>query len=69
MELTEWDVEEINRFCNGNKNAGYIVETKTGLTGRTYHNEKPVDGKTIVYTEKGKLLCIPETLKLIGFID
>jgi len=69
MELTSWDIEQIDRFCNGNKNAGKIVETKNGLIGRTYNYESPVNGKIIVHIEKGKLLCNPETLKLKGYID
>ena len=69
MELTEWDVEQLDRLCNGNKNAGYIVVTKTGLIGRTYHTEDEINGKVIVHTSKGKLLCNPKTLKLNGFID
>lgn len=68
-ELTEWDIEQLNRFAEGNKNAGQIVETKTGLIGRTYNHENPVNGKIRVYTDKGKLLCDPNTLKLKGFID
>ena len=69
MELTEWDIEQAERFCHGNKNAGYIVETKTGLRGRTYHSEGLINNKVIVHTEKRKLLCVPDTLKIIGFID
>lgn len=68
-ELTEWDVEQINRFCHGNKNAGMLVETKTELIGRTYNHEDYINGKVIVHVSGGKLLCVPETLKLTGFID
>ena len=68
-ELTEWDVEQIKRMCEGNKNAGKLVVTKTGLIGRTYNHEGLVNGKVCVHTEKGKLLCTAETLKLKGFID
>lgn len=31
------------------KGSGYLVETKTGLLGRTYHSEKMVNGKVRVY--------------------
>lgn len=34
------------------KNSGYIVETKDGRKGRTYHNRSFVNGKVPVY------LCI-----------
>jgi len=56
-------------FGGGNKKAGQIVQTKTGLTGITYNRESLVNGKIKVYTENGKLLCDPTTLKLVGFID
>ena len=69
MELTEWDVEQAERLLHGNKNAGYLVETKTGLKGRTYHNKELINGKAIVYTEKCNFLCNPDTLKVIGYID
>lgn len=59
----------ITFFGAGNKNAGQLVETKTGLIGRTYSHESLINGKVRVYTEKGKLLCDPTTLKLKGFVD
>ena len=58
-----------------NKTSGYLVETKTGLNGRTYHNEQPINGKTSVHVDVGnkiiKMLCDPDSLKLKlkGFID
>lgn len=61
-----WDAD---RYFEKNKNAGRIVETKSGLVGRTYNIEEPINGKLIVHTEKGKLLCSPETLTLKGFVD
>lgn len=56
------------------KNSGYLVETKTGLKGRTYHREKSVNKKTVVHIEKEdgkiiKMLCNPDTLKIIGYLD
>jgi len=73
MELTEEELEfefqQLNTFAGLNKNQGYIVETKSGLTGRTLHSDPLVNGKQPVYTDKGKLLCDPATLKLKGFID
>lgn len=55
-------------------NSGYYVETKTGKKGRTYHRDKKVNGKVIVYVESEaetiiKLLCDPQTVKIIGFVD
>jgi hypothetical protein len=51
------------------KNSGYLVETKTGLTGRTFHKDGLLKGKVIVHTTNGKLLCDPASLKIKGFID
>jgi heptaprenylglyceryl phosphate synthase len=66
-------------------NPGYIVKTKSGKVGRTYHmrgiinkkiavylciKEEQFEGDTfyIEFSEKA-ILCAPETLKMIGFID
>ena len=69
-EQMEWEFEQAERFFgDGNKNAGQIVETKKGLVGRTYSHETLINGKVRVYTDKGKMLCDPTTLKLKGFID
>lgn len=55
------------------KDSGYVVETKTGKEGRTYHRDSKVNGKIVVYTEidgkEVKLLCNPQTTKIIGYID
>lgn len=69
-ELTEWDVEQLERLCHGNKNAGRLVETKTGLHGRTYNHEDLINGKIRVYTDCGKkMLCSLDKLKVIGCVD
>jgi hypothetical protein len=53
--------------------AGYLVETKTGKKGRTYHREGLVNKKTIVHIETDgkdvKILCDPKTIKIIGYVD
>jgi hypothetical protein len=53
------------------KNPGYLVETKTGKRGKTYHREGLVNKKTVVHVEKEKLplLCDPKSLKIIGYFD
>ena len=58
------------------KNSGFIVETKSGKRGRTYHSKGLINEKVPVYLEitenehqKAAILCRPETLKQIGFID
>lgn len=52
------------------KNSGYIVQTKSGKTGQTRHSDRPVNGKIPVYLENGSMiLCSPENLKKIGFVD
>lgn len=48
---------------------GYVVETKNGKIGRTYHRDELVNSKQVVYVDGKKLLCNPTTLKLRGFID
>ena len=69
-ELTDWDVEQLSCLAYGNRNAGALVETKTGLVGRTFNNEKSINGKVCVHCADGqKLLCDPNTLTLKGFID
>lgn len=68
--LTDWDVEQLDRMIHGNKNAGMLVETATGLIGRTYNNRDMVNGKVqVVLTDGRKMLCDPTKLKLKGFID
>jgi hypothetical protein len=54
--------------------AGYLVETKTGKQGRTYHREGLLNKKKVVHIidENGKeikMLCDPRTIKIIGYID
>jgi len=53
--------------------AGYLVETKTGKKGRTYHKEKKINKKTVVHIDVDgkdvKMLCDPNSLKIIGFVD
>ena len=55
------------------KDAGYLVETKTGKKGRTYHREKKINKKTVVHIDVDgkdvKMLCDPNSLKIIGFVD
>jgi len=55
------------------KDAGCLVETKTGKQGRTYHKEGLVNKKMVVHVVEGdkdiKLLCDPKTIKIMGYID
>jgi hypothetical protein len=58
------------------KDSGYLVETKTGKQGRTYHRERLLNGKVIVHLETEeennqniKYLCDPQTVKIIGYVD
>ena len=56
-------------------NSGFLVKTKTGKRGRTYHSKGMINGKVPVYLEvdnnfsDNAILCYPNTLKTIGFID
>lgn len=55
---------------DNNKNrAGRIVKTKSGLIGKVYNDDIYHKDKIKVYTEKGKMLCTPETLIVIGYFD
>lgn len=59
---------------NIDKNPGFIVETKTGKRGKTYHREPLVGKKLAVHVEdemgtEYKLLCDPKTIKIIGYFD
>jgi hypothetical protein len=57
--------------------AGYVVETKDGKRGRTFHNKGLVNEKVPVYLETDKqfiystsaILCDQNTLTIKGFID
>jgi hypothetical protein len=56
--------------------AGYLVETKDGKKGRTYHSKGTVNDKVPVYLETSPeeysekaILCDPKSLKITGFID
>lgn len=55
------------------KESGYLVETKTGLKGRTFHREALVNKKQIVHIDKDgkdiKMLCDPKTIKIVGYVD
>jgi len=55
------------------KDSGYIVKTKTGKEGRTYHREGLINKKMIVYVEQDgkiiKMLCDPQTIEIIGYVD
>ena len=55
------------------KNSGYEVKTKSGKVGRTYHREGLVNKKMVVHVKIDdktvKMLCDPDSLELIGFID
>lgn len=53
--------------------SGYLIKTKTGKKGRTYHREGLVNKKMVVHINVDgkdvKMLCDPKTVELIGFID
>jgi hypothetical protein len=51
------------------KGSGYLVQTKHGK-GRTFHVESLVNGKIPVFLSDGrKLLCNPDNVEFIGFVD
>ena len=57
------------RTPQGKKRAGKMVETKGGLIGQIYNDEKLYKGKVKVHTEKGGMLCDPKTLEFKGYFN
>lgn len=52
------------------KRSGRIVKDKDGNVGVTYHDDKPVNGKLLVYfLDKSKRLCNPQNLETLGYQD
>jgi len=55
------------------KDSGYLVKTKSGNVGRTYHHEVSINNKIVVHVEvdgkKLKMLCDPKSLELTGYVD
>jgi hypothetical protein len=55
------------------KDSGYLVKTKSGKEGRTYHREGLVGKKMVVHVDidgkEMKMLCDPKTVEIIGYID
>jgi len=55
------------------KDAGYLVETKSGKFGRTYHREERINDKVVVHVEIDgkvvKMLCDPKTIVTTGYVD
>jgi len=52
------------------KGPGIVVKTKTGKRGTVYHADGLVGGKYPVYLDNGaKMLCAPEGLTQIGYVD
>ena len=53
--------------------AGYLVKTKTGKEGRTYHKDGLINDKMVVHVEQDgstvKMLCDPDTVEITGYID
>lgn len=60
----------VNYGGRSSKRPGYRIETSVGKKGRTYHSDKPVDGRILVYMDSGeKIILDPKSFKIIGFID
>ena len=72
-ELTPDDIWFCERMADNRSNSGYLVTTKTGLKGRTYHKDSLINGKQPVYIKRDdkeiRMLCDPDTLIINGFID
>jgi len=57
------------------RDSGYLVKTKTGKEGRTFHREGLLNDKLIVHVKveeedkEVKMLCDPQTVEIIGYVD
>ena len=53
------------------KNTGYVVKTKSGKTGKIFHNEKFINDKIIVHVDNYEkpVLCDPNTIEIVGYFD
>lgn len=55
------------------KNSGYLVKTKSGKVGRTYHREVSINNKVVVHVEVDgktlKMLCDPKSIEVTGYTD
>ena len=60
---TPWYLEHENRKGT----TGFMVETKKGFIGRTYHDKGLINGKMPVYMDDQKhpMLCDPKTLLFV----
>jgi hypothetical protein len=50
---------------------GYLIKTRSGKTGRTYHSQDLVRGKVQVYLDgqQQNILVDPDNLEVVGFVD
>ena len=75
MNLPQNNVDDeegwfIDRLINRNKNAGKLVETRSGHKGIVKSSEPIINGKVAVHLfDGGRILCRPQNLKVIGFSD
>lgn len=46
---------------------GRIVETKSGIIGKTIFKEKKINKKVVVHLDDKKMLCDQKSLKYIGY--
>lgn len=68
-EATEALKSVITGIRSNRRGSGYLVETKQGK-GRTFHGNDLINGKVPVFLSDGRqMLCRPEGIKVIGFID
>lgn len=52
------------------KNSGKRVRTKKGLEGIVYNDSKIINNKVAVYLDdKIQMLCDPNTLTIIGYVN
>lgn len=69
VPIADIAMSDLPKADRTSKRPGMLVFTKSGIPGRTYSNELPINGKIKVYTLKGNMLCTPESLTVKAHIN
>lgn len=63
------EIIEANYPKEGKRGGTIVTHNTSKLIGITKNTDAAVDGKILVYTRAGKMLCKPENLTVSGFYD
>jgi ribosomal protein S8 len=64
--------QEAENIKASNKSSAWcncIVTTKTGIVGIVDTRSNSIGGKVRVYTSENALLCDPDSLKIVGYLE